>query len=403
MTVHQRVPRGFSDHADDPGPDGGHGDDPGLDAGARAVRHSINRIAATAGELADSAHRQGLVSATRQLLARILQSLTGLAPAGTPPVDGSRALGERCARSGVPIASLIATADLGADLLWSALQQAPTEQGRPEPARLAAESGRYWRCVQDHTQAVREGHARCRQSPSPPHVQGSHGQGDDPAGALIARAGNLPGSAGAVLAVCVLGCRTPVAAHRLEAALADAGIASAWVTSGRNGSGLIVAERGESGALPGILARHLPGRVGLAPPGPLLKARDALAVALWTARSLPSDRTEVAAAEDRLPAVLVAAAPALAPLLTGRGVTTLLSLPPALGGDLVRTVEALLAEDGSPTGAGERLFCHRNTVMYRMQRVQEVTGRGMAGTEDKLMWSLALLAQQIHGGAEETS
>jgi len=38
------------------------------------------------------------------------------------------------------------------------------------------------------------------------------------------------------------------------------------------------------------------------------------------------------------------------------------------------------------------MFVHRNTVGYRLGRVQELTGRGVTSTADRVVWTLALLA-----------
>ena len=54
--------------------------------------------------------------------------------------------------------------------------------------------------------------------------------------------------------------------------------------------------------------------------------------------------------------------------------------------------EQLLAHDASPTHAAEQLFCHRNTVIYRMKQIESLTGRSLQDPRDKLLLSLGLLA-----------
>ena len=44
---------------------------------------------------------------------------------------------------------------------------------------------------------------------------------------------------------------------------------------------------------------------------------------------------------------------------------------------LLATVEAWLDGGGSATAAGQALFCHPNTVRYRLRRVEELTGRSL--------------------------
>jgi DNA-binding PucR family transcriptional regulator len=45
---------------------------------------------------------------------------------------------------------------------------------------------------------------------------------------------------------------------------------------------------------------------------------------------------------------------------------------------LLDTLEAWFAADGSTAEAGRRLHCHRNTVLYRLGKVAELTGRSVS-------------------------
>ncbi|MCX6464794.1 MAG: helix-turn-helix domain-containing protein [Pseudonocardiales bacterium] len=75
----------------------------------------------------------------------------------------------------------------------------------------------------------------------------------------------------------------------------------------------------------------------------------------------------------------------------------LLDLPPADRDTLLVTLEELLACGGSPTHAATALFCHRNTVIYRMRRIEAATGRRLADTRDRLLLTLALMAVRRGG------
>ena len=56
------------------------------------------------------------------------------------------------------------------------------------------------------------------------------------------------------------------------------------------------------------------------------------------------------------------------------------------------TLRSLLAHDGSPTHAAEELYCHRNTVIYRMKQIERLTGRHLADPRDKMLLWLAVTA-----------
>ena len=59
----------------------------------------------------------------------------------------------------------------------------------------------------------------------------------------------------------------------------------------------------------------------------------------------------------------------------------------------MRTLAALLQHDGSPTHAAADLYCHRNTVIYRMKQIEQLTGRSLADPRDKMLLGLALMAR----------
>lgn len=64
-------------------------------------------------------------------------------------------------------------------------------------------------------------------------------------------------------------------------------------------------------------------------------------------------------------------------------------------GELVKTLEAFFAADGSVKMAGQRLFAHPHTVSYRLKQVEKLTGWSLRSPEDKLRLQLALRAQRL--------
>ena len=66
--------------------------------------------------------------------------------------------------------------------------------------------------------------------------------------------------------------------------------------------------------------------------------------------------------------------------------------------ELVRTLETFLDADGNVAGAAERLFTHRHTVRYRLERVKELTGGlDVASTDGRERLSLGLKAMRVLG------
>jgi purine catabolism regulator len=61
-------------------------------------------------------------------------------------------------------------------------------------------------------------------------------------------------------------------------------------------------------------------------------------------------------------------------------------------GELVATLYAYLSADCSVATVTKRLFVHRNTVRYRLDQIERLTGRSLATTVDRVQLWLALLA-----------
>jgi sugar diacid utilization regulator len=65
--------------------------------------------------------------------------------------------------------------------------------------------------------------------------------------------------------------------------------------------------------------------------------------------------------------------------------------------DLVQTVEAFLDADGNVAGTAARLFTHRHTIRYRLERVRELSGLDVASTDGREKLSLGLKAMRVLG------
>ena len=65
--------------------------------------------------------------------------------------------------------------------------------------------------------------------------------------------------------------------------------------------------------------------------------------------------------------------------------------------ELVRTLESFLDADGNVARTAERLFTHRHTIRYRLDRVRELTGLDVASTDGRERLSLGLKAMRVLG------
>jgi sugar diacid utilization regulator len=65
--------------------------------------------------------------------------------------------------------------------------------------------------------------------------------------------------------------------------------------------------------------------------------------------------------------------------------------------ELVRTLETFLDADGNVAGTAERLFTHRHTIRYRLERVKELTTLDVGSTDGRERLSLGLKAMRVLG------
>jgi len=65
--------------------------------------------------------------------------------------------------------------------------------------------------------------------------------------------------------------------------------------------------------------------------------------------------------------------------------------------DLLRTLGTYLEADGSVASAAQRLFTHRHTIRYRLERVRELTGLNVSSSEGRERLSLGLKAMHVLG------
>jgi PucR family transcriptional regulator, purine catabolism regulatory protein len=65
--------------------------------------------------------------------------------------------------------------------------------------------------------------------------------------------------------------------------------------------------------------------------------------------------------------------------------------------ELVWTLESFLDADGNVAKTAERLFTHRHTIRYRLDRVRELTGLDVSSTDGRERLSLGLKAMRVLG------
>ncbi|MER5555253.1 helix-turn-helix domain-containing protein [Streptomyces sp. NPDC002793] len=152
----------------------------------------------------------------------------------------------------------------------------------------------------------------------------------------------------------------------------------------------------DTAALAALLVRWCPGAGGIGPVADGLAglgaARRLAEVALLTC---PPDAAEIVRLEERLPAALLVSQPELSARLVADVFGPLLALDPADRALLVRTLDAWLECGGSAGRAAGRLYCHRNTVLNRLRRLERLTSRSLSRPRELIEMTLALDAFRL--------
>ena len=69
--------------------------------------------------------------------------------------------------------------------------------------------------------------------------------------------------------------------------------------------------------------------------------------------------------------------------------------------DLIRTLRAFFAANGNASEAADRLYLHRNSLPYRLARIQDLTGLDLKDHRARLALQLGLLTITERSGTDE--
>jgi hypothetical protein len=220
--------------------------------------------------------RGELLASCRSNLDRSLTELVEGRPPAEPGGTPQAETGRRRAAQQLPLEALLHSYRLGGRVLWQGLVRRAGERGDLTDARrLLDEAGAVWEMIDRHSSVVaaayREEQARLlsrtRRQRDAALVALLEGRGGD---AEVMRAASsaldLPLRGRHCVVTAALDLRTPEPLPAAQAALADAGLVSVWVTQARYESGLVQLPPGHGpDAVVAALAPLAAGRVGVSP------------------------------------------------------------------------------------------------------------------------------------------
>jgi hypothetical protein len=312
---------------------------------------------------------------------------------------GSRDAARRCswkigatrAEQGVPLDALLHAFRLGGSLVWQRLVE-ETSRAAPEDVRLLVHvASDIWNFVDEHCTLVADAYRQVERQLAWQRenrvrvlvgalLDGSSRIADLPE---TAEASGLPEHGRYVVLAVADGSGAP------GAGLVP-GVRVHWHTGVEVDYGIALVADGE---IPDVVPDG--GRIGVSGVVEGLAAVGGARGQADLALSLCAQEGGVVRLAEQLPAALVVSSPDLGAALAQQVLGPLSGLDLADREVLLDTVAAWLACDGSAQRAGERLYCHRNTVLNRMRRFEQLTGRSLARPSDVVEVSLALTARRL--------
>ncbi len=322
--------------------------------------------------------------------------------AGEPSVtlEAPRATGAARAEAGVPYAAVLSAFRIGGRFVWELLVEQASPEAHDALLRAAADiwsvSDDLATHVTDAYRAASAERAR-RDAQLRAAIVGTVLDGEMTADAdLWATAAALPFDRDGRFVVVTALCRPPgtEALPRAERVLAGRGLDSAWRMEHDHQDGVVALRRdADESLLVELLAPLAVGRVGVSAPfDGLDQAPAARRQAGIACGAAPSGVTRY---DPGALDLVLASTPEQSAVFARAVLDGVLGLPSDDREVLLATARAWIDADGSTATAAEQLHVHRNTVRYRLGRLQDLTGRDVARPSQLTELDVALRAARM--------
>ncbi|GAB88749.1 PucR family transcriptional regulator [Gordonia rhizosphera] len=331
--------------------------------------------------------------------------LTVLAGRGRVRSDVARATGRLKAEQAIPLPAVLRAYRLGGQLIWEQMlrraQGVPADELLDVPAHL-------WEAIDTYSDAAVEGYREAEILRTHADAEARallvrtvfDDHSDNPTAIIDAmRALGLPERACFVVVCAEDAEPRPATATDTATRLKNKGITSVWDTQPDGYLGLICGRSDADvdlalGELGSVFDRRVGVSRAFAVPAEIASALDEARLAR---RCAPAGVTTVIRYESLSLALLLVRIPGAAREVAGRTLGALLELPDEERDEMMATLEAWFECDGSTAATAERLHYHRNTVLYRLRKIGDLTGRSVDKPIDAAELYVALRAIRLLG------
>ena len=345
--------------------------------------------------------RELLYSIVRENISSLLATLAGT----TDSLAAPRRAGRIKAEYGIPMASLLHAYRLAGLQLWNEMMARSVGTQRAEV--LLHLSSDVWgiidrfsgAAVESYRAFVDERDRRDEQARSVmllSLLDGSAAPGE--IGRLL-RALELPGRASYLVVAAERSSSGADPVPEVHGRLRAVGISSAWTAWKGEYVGLIaLSHRADVDRAISVVSAAATSRVGISRPftqlsdSPIAVSQARMSVDCISSPGIGTHRYGSAPLD-----LLLVAQPGYGAELRDVIFEKLLGPNSADGAVLLDTLEAWFDADGSTADAGKRMHCHRNTVLYRLGRIAELTGRSVSRPAEASELYAALRATRLGG------
>ncbi|GAA3209160.1 helix-turn-helix domain-containing protein [Actinocorallia longicatena] len=299
--------------------------------------------------------------------------------------------GRRRAEQGVLLPDLLRAYQHSVTVVWDGLVEIVSAADPDRLDLLMRSSMHVWTCVNRQADAAAAGYRQAQEEQN----QQSDMLSQSILGKLLTAASPEPGLAETVAASLDLDehGRYAVAVLRhppgrpLAYPTRIAGMRCVWWL--RQSGAVAVIALGSADASDVARSLMLDGQVGI---GPAVTGLAALSRGRRLAELALASRPAggVTLLEDNLLKALTTAVPEVAAVLTHHTLGAVLALEPGERDLLLETVAVWLDCEATTAVAATRLYCHRNTVINRLHRVEKLTGLRLSDPRDLAMLTVAL-------------